>query len=166
MTLARQITATPPRITANKSISRMRSRSQVARQHAEPALHFERRLRTRRLLRRAPTPVRHLDRDRDRPLVAFLSKLLRIRFVQVDHFSRYRHRTGIQGGVLKSAHRSEPRDGHDIARRDRDPVHRRQRSRDMRTVFQQKTRLKTRWNTVRLYLHSFVLDAQDPDLDA
>ena len=34
------------------------------------------------------------------------------------------------------------------------------------TVFQQKNLLMTRWNAVHLSLHSFVLDGEDPDLDA
>ena len=34
------------------------------------------------------------------------------------------------------------------------------------SVFQQKNQPKTRWNIVGLYLHSFVLDEHDPDLDA
>ena len=52
----------------------------------------------------------------------------KFRYTQIAHFSRSRHRTGIQGGVLKSAHRGEPRYVHLIIHFDPDPHHLRQTS--------------------------------------
>ena len=61
--------------------------------------------------------------SRPRPSRSFI----KFRYIQIDHFSRSMPRAGIQGGVLKSARRGESWYVHDIAHRDRDPVHRRRR---------------------------------------
>ena len=45
-------------------------------------------------------------------------------FLQIYDYSRLRARTGIQGGVLESSHREDPRHPHGIAYRDRDSSYR------------------------------------------
>ena len=72
------------------------------------------------------------------------------------------HRTGIQGGVLKSARRGESLYVHDIVRRDRDPVHPIQKTGGQ--YFNRRTSPR-RVGMVRPSMHLFVFDGQVLDLD-